>query len=571
MSLRLRARSLPASAVLLAAIAAPSVFGGCGGGQSSQPSGDGGTSGDDASSTTSGGDDAGSGADAVGTTQPPATDAGPAPSSCAPPIKAADVSKPTTVVGSGTAASCTEAALSAAVNKGGIITFACGSADTTITLTHALEVPTGLDTVVDGGGTITLDGGGAVRIFHWDHGDYRANDHSLTLQHLTLAHGKAAGTKMYPSHPAPCSSGYYDGAGGAVYMNDGVLDVIDVTFVGNQAANVGPDVGGGAIYLSGCKKAVVVGSTFNGNSGSNAGAIGSLNSELDVYDSTFVSNTATGFGANGDDASKCTFVDPVTKQNQTGSGGNGGAIAIDGGADGTHTFCGVTFKGNVSGKGALGGAIFRTPDIMKQTTVISRSLFDGNSGDAAGALYFHNSTLQIDASTFHGNSANVSGAIQSDGTTWTFTNVTFDGNSSTGVGGTLSLFGGDGALTNCTFADNKAKDFAAAIFGSPNLTIASSLFVNDSAAGSPAQCQVGTIAGDGNIQWPSGDKPCAPSIDFADPKLGSYGDNGGPVPTLMPAAGSPALGKGTTCAPTDARGKARPATGCTAGAVEGSI
>src|SRR5438874_261877 len=39
-----------------------------------------------------------------------------------------DVSSPTTVVGTGTAASCTFSALSAAVTKAGIITFNCGSA-----------------------------------------------------------------------------------------------------------------------------------------------------------------------------------------------------------------------------------------------------------------------------------------------------------------------------------------------------------------------------------------------------------------------------------------------------------
>jgi hypothetical protein len=46
---------------------------------------------------------------------------------CTAPIGLADVSQPTAVVGTGTPASCTEAALRAAVANGGVITFNCGS------------------------------------------------------------------------------------------------------------------------------------------------------------------------------------------------------------------------------------------------------------------------------------------------------------------------------------------------------------------------------------------------------------------------------------------------------------
>ena len=45
-----------------------------------------------------------------------------------------DVSKPTSVVGTGTAASCTSDAVVAAVAKGGVITFSCGPDPVTITM-----------------------------------------------------------------------------------------------------------------------------------------------------------------------------------------------------------------------------------------------------------------------------------------------------------------------------------------------------------------------------------------------------------------------------------------------------
>ena len=66
------------------------------------------------------------------------------------------------VVGTGTHASCTFAALSAAVSAGGEITFDCGAAPVTIAVTATLHLPTTKNTVLDGGRKVTLDGGGKV-------------------------------------------------------------------------------------------------------------------------------------------------------------------------------------------------------------------------------------------------------------------------------------------------------------------------------------------------------------------------------------------------------------------------
>ncbi|MCA9774590.1 MAG: hypothetical protein KC466_19375, partial [Myxococcales bacterium] len=59
----------------------------------------------------------------------------------------------------------------------------------------------------------------------------------------------------------------------------------------------------------------------------------------------------------------------------------------------------------------------------------------------------------------------------------------------------------------------------------------------------------------------------------ADARLGPLGDNGGPTPTHLPGAGSPALGAvpADQCPPTDQRGEPRPqgsAPACDAGAAE---
>src|SRR5262245_48139200 len=135
----------------------------------------------------------------------------------------ASTSSPTTVVGTGTAASCTFSQLQTAATAGGVITFDCGSAPVTIPVTATLKVPINKNTVIDGGNKITLDGGGAVRILSFDSPNWMATNFGLTLQHLTLTNGKAMPTEAIPTAPAPCSQGWNDGQGGAVYMRDGFL------------------------------------------------------------------------------------------------------------------------------------------------------------------------------------------------------------------------------------------------------------------------------------------------------------------------------------------------------------
>ena len=98
--------------------------------------------------------------------------AGNAAGTCSPPAdaQAEDVSTPTTVVGTGTPASCTGEAFVAAVAAGGVITFDCGPAPVTIHLTRTAKVfnDRGPKVVIDGGGLVTLSGGGRVRILYQD-------------------------------------------------------------------------------------------------------------------------------------------------------------------------------------------------------------------------------------------------------------------------------------------------------------------------------------------------------------------------------------------------------------------
>ena len=124
-------------------------------------------------------------------------------------------------------------------------------------------------------------------------------------------------------------------------MRDGNLTVIDSIFTNNQAAPLGPDTGGGAIYITGSKGGAIVGSTFTNNAASNAGAVGGLFAELDIYNSLFTDNKAIGHDANNNDPSKCSVMN--NGQNEIGSGGNGGAIYSDG-IDVNVTLCGDAIR-----------------------------------------------------------------------------------------------------------------------------------------------------------------------------------------------------------------------------------
>ena len=528
--------------------------------------GNGGATGNGGASTNAGGSGTGTGGTRTG--------AGGASfiSGCTPLLTLVDTATSPHVVGSGTAASCTESALKAAVAAGGVVTFDCGDAPVTITVTSQIDLPTTADTTLDGNGKITLDGGGSTRILSFSDANFRTSRTTLTLQRLTFQHGKSSGTQI-PTAPAPCSQGTdVDGGGSAVFVRNGVVHVIDSTFRDNQAPSIGPDVGG-ALYALGSLEVIVQGSEFDGNDGANGGALYLLNSDLKVVSSNFVGNAALGTGENTID-SKC-----AVRGGESGNGGNAAAVAIDGGSDGDDLFCGVTFSNN---KGNELGTIGRTPDGSTRTTTFDRCTFDGNQAKGGGALYFHNSKLVITASTFSNNTATGAGAIQSDGSTLDFTNVTFSGNSATsGLGGAISLFGNGGTLTNCTFADNKAEGgsglFGAAIAGGTTLTISNTLFSNDTSkdCGAPMACQDGSSTGNGDFQWPAAhtvcanaDTKCTSSTTFADPKVAALADNGGPTKTCLPASDSPAKGAGTNCPATDQRGVTRPSTGCAAGAVE---
>src|SRR4029079_84325 len=165
---------------------------------------------------------------------------------------AEDVSSPTTVVGTGTPASCTGNAFVTAVANGGGIPFNCGPDPVTIVLTATAKFfnNKGTKLVIDGGNKVTLSGGGTTRILYMSTcnkaqvyppgpGDCNTNPGvQLVVQNITFVDGSAKGIPEGDNNA---------GGGGAIYAQGGSLKVVNARFFNNVCDDLGSDLGGGAI------------------------------------------------------------------------------------------------------------------------------------------------------------------------------------------------------------------------------------------------------------------------------------------------------------------------------------
>lgn len=316
-----------------------------------------------------GGGSGGSGANVVAT--PPGLVAG-APGSTYPvPAagQAVNTITPDRVVGTGTPSSCTGAAVVAAVAQGGIITFNCGSAPVTITMTSTAKVFNNKpDVTLDGGGKVTLSGNGTTRILYQNTCDsaqvwttstcQNQPSPTLTVQNITFSNGNSTGQTTD------------GGGGGAIFVRGGHFKIVNSIFINNQCEATGPDIGGGAVRVQSIyngEPVYVVNSTFGGGSGlgnfcSNGGALSSIGVSYSVYNSLFTYNRAIGNGAN-------------PARGGTPGGGSGGAIYNDGNTYSLQLY-GSTMTDNNANEG--GGAVFYVSNDHTGTLGITNSLFARN-------------------------------------------------------------------------------------------------------------------------------------------------------------------------------------------------
>jgi len=292
--------------------------------------------------------------------------------------QAEDVTVPDHVIGTGTPQSCTAEAFIAAVAEGGTIVFDGGPDPFTITLSEPAKVfnDQDPDVVIDGGGLVTLSGGGTTRILYmntcdpdqnWTTSHCQNQDHPrLTVQHLTFADGNST------------NEAEYDG-GGAIWVRGGRFKAVSCRFFNNVCASIGPDVGGAAIrvfsqyegqpvYITGC---TFGGAEGYGNVGSNGGAISSIGVSWTIFNSLFTHNRAIGNGAN-------------PAQPGTPGGGSGGAIYNDGNTM-TLTLLGSRIEHNEVN--AHGSAVFFVTNDHTGDIVIDRSVIRNNLGGSWYPVY----------------------------------------------------------------------------------------------------------------------------------------------------------------------------------------
>ena len=272
--------------------------------------------------------------------------------------RAVNTDHPNHVVGNGRPASCTSAAVVRDVAAGGIITFNCGRKPVTIVMTATASViKTRRLVVLDGGGLVTLSGGGKRRILYSDTcaGTWSTDDcvnqpyPRIVVQNMTLEDGYDG------AHQATCTANiprcWYGGVdgGGAIYVEGGQFRAVNSRFIDNRCYAYGPDLGGGAIralaqYEN--RPVYVSNDTFSGGRCSNGGALSSISVQWDVLNSQFTNNKAIGWGAN-----------PASRG--TPGGGSGGAIYLDG-TDDNVLIAGTVMDDNRAREG--GGAVFDVVD-----------------------------------------------------------------------------------------------------------------------------------------------------------------------------------------------------------------
>ena len=304
-----------------------------------------------------------------------------------------NVGQPDHVIGDGTPASCTSAAVVSAVTAGGVITFNCGANPITITLTQTAKVRNSTQKlVIDGGGKVTLSGGNSNRILYVDTCDsslgtvsgnclYAPAWPQVTVQNITFADGNATNS----TYVSPGDTNQGSNGGGAIFQLGGRLKVVKSAFVHNTCATNGPDLGGAAIRVLAQHSATpndldassaarnqdpayVVQSTFGGASGrgsncSNGGAISGLRTPITILNSLITYNNAIGCCAN-------------PAWTGTPGGGSGGAIYTDGDSYDLK-IAGTDIEFNTAKAG--GSAIFYVSNDKTGHLIIDSSVIKNNT------------------------------------------------------------------------------------------------------------------------------------------------------------------------------------------------
>ncbi len=282
------------------------------------------------------------------------------------------------VVGDGTPASCTEQAFDFALTTGGSISFNCGGPKTLI---FSGEKIINIDTAIDGGSLITLDGDLKYRLFTINAGK------QLTLNNITLTHGHAAGP------------------GGAVLV-DGALIGNKIIMSLSQAET---NFGGGAIYVTKSGGATLTSSRIVSNTADTGGGIDN-DGTLVLMVTTLAANSAiSGTGGALSNAGTALLTENSIYSNS--------ATLMGGGVDNGNLL--IIERSALYGNSATDGAGISTNDAL---TLTSSSVSANTASHFGGGLHVASGNTTLSFNTLSGNTAakgahiyNVAGSVQVEG------------------------------------------------------------------------------------------------------------------------------------------------------------
>lgn len=264
------------------------------------------------------------------------------------------------VVGNGHAVGCTEAAFDAALGQlypganfpGGTITFDCGPGPITILFTSAKGIGLGTGTTIDGGGTVTLDGGNTTRLFN-----ITGTQSRVELRNLVIERGFVLGEN-----------------GGAVYVAaENSLLIADSLLRDSEST-----ASGGALFAEIDTGVAIERSSFVGNEAGSGGGGLMVNGSLNVSGSLFANNDAP----NAEGGGMLIYGDTVNVTNtrlENNDARDGAGVLLRGGM---ATFVDVHVEGNVaSGRGG-GIMLYGEQNLQLQDSVVL-----GNFADQGGGIY----------------------------------------------------------------------------------------------------------------------------------------------------------------------------------------
>lgn len=481
------------------------------------------------------------------------------------------------VVGNGTAASCTEAAFNTAFfalqATGGEITFNCGAAPVTILFSTLKTVESNI--TINGGGKVTLSGNNATGLFQIFSGK------TLTLSQIVITRGfSPAGAlenfgTLVITNSQVVNNTSSDSGGGV--SNHGTLTISNSVIAENAADNSGENMSvqyGGGIYSDNGPVTINNSQVLRNIAEDGGGGVAALGStSLAVNNSLFEGNRATSTFAQGGALvnAESTATSQITGSRfYQNSSSRGGAISVLGGTVGVSQ---STIEGNW---GAYGGGIRQEGGTLTVEQVkFTRNGYATNGlkvNTGGGALSWGNGTATLSRVTIHDNWASYGGGFDHENGITTLTNVTISGNQAVGSGG-FDTNGGTVNLVNVSVVQNGAGFFGGGI-GNRNGTV---VLKNTLLSGNyntsslqPWNCNKAVAGASFSL---SSDFTCALGTgrDNVNLKLGPAAevDQYARIYPLMP--GSPAIDTalGLDCPPVDQRGMSRPqGTACDIGAFE---